>query len=124
MLRDHAMQAPARAPRRSHVPFRPATGARISRETWQQQYPKKRDDILEGLFRYRWMAERRDRWDRQERENDDPRATLRAWTVRAAELIAVFTAAIAFVVGSLQVTLPDTLALRDRIWILLAFGVG
>jgi hypothetical protein len=102
----------------------PATGARISHDTLQSQYMKKRDDILEGLFRNRWMAEQHDRWDRQERENDDLRVTLRASAVRSVELLAVFTAAIAFVVGSLQISLPGTLALRDRMWILLAFGVG
>lgn len=44
--------------------------------------------------------------------------------IRAVELVAIFTAAIAFAVGSLQITLNGTLALRDRIWLLVLLGAG
>ncbi|MEZ0110876.1 hypothetical protein ABH920_004891 [Catenulispora sp. EB89] len=102
----------------------PAIGGRVSHELLQQQYLTKREAILEGRLRAQWSAEQRSRWEDQERANAAIQSTLQSSTVRAVELVAIFTAAIAFAVGSLQVTLNGNLHLRDRIWLVVALGVG
>ncbi|WP_194919114.1 hypothetical protein [Catenulispora rubra] len=102
----------------------PAIGGRVSHELLQQQYLTKREAILEGRLRAQWSAEQRGRWEAQERANAAIQSTLQSSTVRAVELVAIFTAAIAFAVGSLQVTLNGNLHLRDRIWLVVALGVG
>lgn len=79
---------------------------------------------MEGRLRAQWSAEQRGRWEAQERANAAIQSTLQSSTVRAVELVAIFTAAIAFAVGSLQVTLNGNLHLRDRIWLVVALGVG
>ncbi|MEV0528637.1 hypothetical protein AB0I66_34980 [Streptomyces sp. NPDC050439] len=100
----------------------PATGSRVSHGALQEQYLSKRDTIQEGRLRARWDAELRQRWDRQEAANAELARTVRSSSVRSIELLAVFTAAIAFAVGSLQVTLTGSLSLRDRLWLLAAQG--
>jgi hypothetical protein len=102
----------------------PAIGARISHQVLQQQYLTKREAILEGRLRSLWAAEQQRRWDEQEEANTAIREIARSSAVRAVELVAIFTAAIAFAVGSLQVTLNGTLALHDRIWLLITLGAG
>jgi hypothetical protein len=102
----------------------PAIGGRVSHELLQQQYLAKREAILEGRLRAQWSAEQQHRWDQQEQSNAAIRDTLQSSTVRAVELVAIFTAAIAFAVGSLQVTLNGSLHLRDRIWLIVALGIG
>lgn len=56
--------------------------------------------------------------------NQEVRRALGGATVRAVELVAVFTAAIAFAVGSLQVMLNGSLGLADRMWLMAAQGLG
>jgi hypothetical protein len=102
----------------------PAVGGRISHQVLQQQYLTKREAILEGRLRAKWIADQQQLWDRQEQANIAIRDTLQSSTVRAVELVAIFTAAIAFAVGSLQVTLNGNLALHDRMWLLVALGTG
>ncbi|MDT9685093.1 hypothetical protein RND61_23975 [Streptomyces sp. TRM76323] len=102
----------------------PAVGNRGSHKLLQEQYLNKRDAIQEARVRARLDAEHRLRWDRQERAQRELEEALRTSSVRAVELVAVFTAAIAFAVGSLQVTLNGTLPLRDRLWLLAAQGGG
>ncbi|WP_189305481.1 hypothetical protein [Streptomyces albospinus] len=50
--------------------------------------------------------------------------SLHTSSVRAVEVVAVFTAAIAFAVGSLQVTLTGKFPLRDRLCLPAAQGAG
>ncbi|OXM75050.1 MULTISPECIES: hypothetical protein [Amycolatopsis] len=102
----------------------PATGNRGSHKLLQEQYLRERDMIQEGRQLAQWSAEERQRWAAQEASNADLRRTLQNSTVRAIELVTVFTAAIAFAVGSLQVTLAGTLAVKDRIWMIITFGAG
>lgn len=102
----------------------PAIGARISHQVLQQQYLTKRDAIIEGRLRAEWAADQRRRWEQQETANAAIRETMQSSAVRAVEFVAVFTAAIAFAVGSLQVTLNGNLSLQDRLWLLTALGGG
>jgi hypothetical protein len=89
----------------------PAVGNRGSHKLLQEQYLAKRDAIQEGRLRALWATEQQRRWERQESANTDLRQTMQSSTIRAVELIAIFTAAIAFTVGSLQITLNGELAL-------------
>ncbi|MGH3773842.1 MAG: hypothetical protein ACRDRW_21045 [Pseudonocardiaceae bacterium] len=102
----------------------PAIGGRGSHKLLQEQYLTKRDAIQEGRLRAIWTAEQQRRWERQESANAELRQTMQSSAIRAVELVAIFTAAIAFAVGSLQITLNGTLALRDRIWLLALLGAG
>jgi len=102
----------------------PAVGGRSSHELLQQQFMNKREAILEGRLRAQWAAEQQQRWKQQEEANAAIRETVQSSTVRAVELVAIFTAAIAFAVGSLQVTLNGNLHLSDRIWLVTALGMG
>jgi hypothetical protein len=102
----------------------PAIGSRISHELLQQQYLREREMIQEGLDRAVWTSDQHTRWRDQDAANRDLRRTLQTSAVRAVELVAVFTAAIAFAVGSLQVTLTGTLRLRDRALLLVLLGAG
>lgn len=102
----------------------PAIGSRISHQVLQQQYLNKREAIQEGRLRATWAEEQQQRWKQQDDANDSIREMLQSSAVRAVELVAIFTAAIAFAVGSLQVTLNGNLALRDRIWLLAVLGAG
>ncbi|MFF0559317.1 hypothetical protein [Streptomyces sp. NPDC004266] len=94
----------------------------FSRELLMEQYLVKRDAIQEARLRAARDAEHEARWRRQEAANADLERTLHSSSVRAVELVAVFTSAIAFAVGSLQVTLSGTLKLRERLWLLTALG--
>ncbi|MCA6093251.1 hypothetical protein LE181_13900 [Streptomyces sp. SCA3-4] len=69
-------------------------------------------------------AEHEGRWRRQDAANVDLERAMHRSSIRAVELVAVFTSAIAFAVGSLQVTLSGTLKLRERLWLLTALGAG
>ncbi len=124
----------------------PATGSRGSHMLLQEQYLSRRDTIQEARLRARrdaehqrrleereaenqrrWErleAELQHRWEQQEQATRVLQETTRSSAVRAVEVVAVFTAAIAFAVGSLQVTLNGSLALRDRLWLLTALGAG
>jgi hypothetical protein len=57
-------------------------------------------------------------------DNAALRQTVQTSTTRTIEVVALFIAAIAFAVGSLQVTLVGTLSLKDRAILLGIFGVG
>lgn len=102
----------------------PAVGSRGSHTLLQEQYLSKRAAILDSRVQAGQDAEQQLRWERQEQANRDLETTLHTSSVRAVELVAVFTAAIAFAVGSLQVTLTGNLSLRDRLWLLGAQGLG
>ncbi|MGH3930214.1 MAG: hypothetical protein ACRDTF_09590 [Pseudonocardiaceae bacterium] len=102
----------------------PAMGSRGSHKLLQEQYLNRRDAIQEGRLRTIWATQQQQRWEQQETANTDLRDSLRSSAVRAIELVTIFTAAIAFAIGSLQVTLNGSLALRDRIWLLIALGAG
>ncbi|MFJ8544992.1 hypothetical protein ACIRFH_23750 [Streptomyces sp. NPDC093586] len=90
----------------------------------QDQYLTKRDAIQEGRLRAARDAEHRRRWEQQTAANARLERSLHTSAVRAVEVVAVFTAAIAFAVGSLQVTLTGDLPLADRLWLLAAQGAG
>ncbi|MET8505560.1 hypothetical protein ABZV60_12995 [Streptomyces sp. NPDC004787] len=96
----------------------------FSRDLLLEQYLVKRDAIQEARLRAAREAEHEARWRRQEAANADLERAMHRSSVRAVELVAVFTSAIAFAVGSLQVTLSGTLKLRDRLWLLTALGAG
>ncbi|MEU9132798.1 hypothetical protein AB0D08_32620 [Kitasatospora sp. NPDC048540] len=102
----------------------PAIGSRGSHGLLQEQYLRERHTILDGRQRAVWATRQQHLWDQQDAANQELRSTLESSTVRAVELVAVFTAAIAFAVGSLQVTLSGQLGLGDRLWLLLALGGG
>lgn len=102
----------------------PAIGSRGSHKLLQEQYLNKRDAIQEGRLRAMWATGQQYRWERQESANTELRQTMQSSAIRAVELVAIFTAAIAFAVGSLQITLNGTLALRDRMWLLILLGAG
>lgn len=102
----------------------PAIGNRGSHKLLQEQYIAKRDAIQEGRLRAIWAADQQRRWEHQETANTELRATLQSSAIRAVELVTIFTAAIAFAVGSIQVTLNGTLALHDRIWLVATLGIG
>ncbi|MEU6642825.1 hypothetical protein ABZ863_09750 [Saccharomonospora sp. NPDC046836] len=102
----------------------PAIGNRGSHQLLQEQYLRERDRIQEGRHLAELSAEQQKRWADQETSNADLRRTLQGSTVRAIELVTVFTAAIAFAVGSLQVTLAGTLPVADRIWMIVTFGIA
>jgi hypothetical protein len=105
------------------IRLQPTVGG-VSHQLFQQQYLSKREAILEGRLRAQWAAEQQQRWEQQEQANAAIRETVQSSTVRAVELVAIFTAAIAFAVGSLQVTLNGNLQLRDRVWLVVALGAG
>ncbi|GGZ12919.1 hypothetical protein [Streptomyces poonensis] len=90
----------------------------------QDQYLTRRDAIQEGRLRALRDAEQQRRWEKQADANVRLERSLHTSSVRVVEVVAVFTAAIAFAVGSLQVTLTGTLSLGDRLWLLAAQGVG
>ncbi|MBH1935326.1 hypothetical protein I5Q34_13765 [Streptomyces sp. AV19] len=124
----------------------PAIGTRGSHELLQGQYLRKRDGILaagararldaeharrlaerEAEHQRRWErleADLRDREERQSRSHQALQESARANAVRAVELVAVFTAAIAFAVGSLQITLNGALSLHDRLWLIAELCAG
>jgi hypothetical protein len=102
----------------------PAIGARISHELLQQQYLREREAIQEGLDRAAWASDQQTRWRDQAGANQQLRRTLQTSAIRAMELVTVFTAAIAFAVGSLQITLTGALTFRDRALLLTILGAG
>ncbi|WP_322762386.1 hypothetical protein [Frankia sp. Cr2] len=102
----------------------PAIGSRVSHKLLQEQYLHEREMIKEGRQRANWASEQQDRWRQQEEANQDLRHTLATSAVRAIELVTIFTAAIAFTVGSLQITLSGSLTLHDRMWLLVTLGAG
>lgn len=104
--------------------YLPAIGSRGSHKMLQEQYLHERSMIQEGLQRAAWTTQQQQRWERQAVANDEIQRTVQNSTIRAIELVTIFTAAIAFAVGSLQVTLSGTLRLGDRIWLLATLGTG
>ncbi|WP_053726468.1 hypothetical protein [Streptomyces sp. WM6378] len=124
----------------------PAVGSRGSHKLLQEQYLAKRDAILEGRLRaeldadheQRLLAQEerhRQQWQQLEGElhrrgeeqakaHREGQETARANHVRSVELVAVFTAAIAFAVGSLQVTLTGSFSLHDRLLLISAWGAA
>ncbi|MGH3432416.1 MAG: hypothetical protein ACRDQB_06225 [Thermocrispum sp.] len=101
----------------------PAVGSRGSHKLLQEQYLVQRNAIQEGRQRAGWTAEQQQRWQAQAAANDEIQHSLRTSGIRAIELVTVFTAAIAFTVGSLQITLSGTLGLADRLWLMLGLGI-
>ncbi|MEV5239069.1 hypothetical protein AB0K89_08130 [Streptomyces cinnamoneus] len=101
-----------------------ARSGAFSRELLLEQYLVKRDAIQEARLRAAREAEHEGRWQRQDAANADLERAMHRSSIRAVELVAVFTSAIAFAVGSLQVTLSGTLKLRERLWLLTALGAG
>ncbi|MEU1312104.1 hypothetical protein ABZ419_24845 [Streptomyces cinnamoneus] len=101
-----------------------ARSGAFSRELLLEQYLVKRDAIQEARLRAAREAEHEARWQRQDAANVDLERAMHRSSIRAVELVAVFTSAIAFAVGSLQVTLSGTLKLRERLWLLTALGAG
>lgn len=102
----------------------PAIGTRISHKLLQEQYMNEREAIQRERLHARTVAAQQRRWDQQERATVELRQTLQANTVRAVEVVAIFTAAIAFAVGSLQITLQGSLGLADRAWLVGLIGIG
>jgi hypothetical protein len=102
----------------------PAMGIRGSHKLLQEQYLAKRDAIQEGRLRAIWTTQQQERWHDQETANVELQHTMQTSAVRAVELVAIFTAAIAFAVGSLQVTLSGTLSLHDRLWLMVTLGTS
>ncbi|CAO5153172.1 Tetratricopeptide repeat protein [Frankia sp. AiPs1] len=102
----------------------PAIGTRISHELLQEQYLRERDVIEKGLDLAELAASQQTRWRTQEAANRELRRTLQTSAVRAVELVTVFTAAVAFVVGSLPITLTGNLGFRDRALLLAILGGG
>ncbi len=102
----------------------PAHGSRGSHGLLQEQYLRERHTILDSRSRAAWTALQQQRWDQQESANLELRQTMQSATVRAVELVAVFTAAIAFAIGSLQVALSGSMGLGDRVWLLVTLGGG
>lgn len=96
----------------------------FSHNVLQDQYLAKRDAIQEGRLRALRDAEQQHRWDEQIAANAQLERSLHTSSVRAVEVVAVFTAAIAFAVGSLQVTLTGKISLADRLYLLAAQGAG
>ncbi len=143
MVRDHDAALDSINTALRHLP---ALGSRGSHKLLQEQYLAKRDAILEGRLRAELDAEHaqrladqedrhRQRWEQlegelrrrgeeQEKAMREGQETARANHVRSVELVAVFTSAIAFAVGSLQVTLTGSFSLRDRLALIGAWGAG
>ncbi|MFI6150899.1 hypothetical protein [Streptomyces sp. NPDC051109] len=90
----------------------------FSNELILEQYLVKRDAIQEARLRAPREAEHEVRRRRQDAANAELERAMHRSSVRAVELVAVFTSAIAFVIGSLQVTLNGNLKLRERLWLL------
>ncbi|MDC7341293.1 hypothetical protein [Streptomyces lydicus] len=111
----------------SHVDAAVAMLARhrtFSNELILEQYLVKRDAIQEARLRAAREAEHEVRWRRQDAANAELERAMHRSSVRAVELVAVFTSAIAFAIGSLQVTLNGNLKLRERLWLLTGLGAG
>ncbi|SCE43455.1 hypothetical protein GA0115242_13721 [Streptomyces sp. SolWspMP-5a-2] len=89
----------------------------------QDHYLTRREAIQEGRLRALRDTEQERRWAEQTSANARLERSLQRSSVRAVEVAAIFTAAIAFAVGSLQITLTGTLALSARLWLLTAQGV-
>ncbi|MBT2397413.1 hypothetical protein [Streptomyces sp. ISL-100] len=143
MVRDHDAALASINTALRHLP---ALGSRGSHKLLQEQYLAKRDAILEGRMRaeldaehaqrladqedrhrLRWEqleGELRRRGEEQEKAMREGQESARANHVRSVELVAVFTSAIAFAVGSLQVTLTGSFSLRDRLALIGAWGAG
>lgn len=102
----------------------PATGNRGSHKLLQEQFLAKRDAIQEGRISAQRDAEHQHRWHEQETANQAIRHDLRTHTFKGVELVTIFTAAIAFFIGSLQVTLSGSLPLSDRVWLIGELGAG
>src|SRR5699024_3760651 len=122
----------------------PAMGERTSYELFQQQYMAKREAIVDSTIHHDRIAAR-DRQVEQERKKRDADLKAqqerledeiarveeamdkaddqnRANQVRSVELVAVFSAVIAFAVGALQVTTAGNLPTGDRAWLLTLWG--
>ncbi|MCM3922798.1 hypothetical protein ND748_14150 [Frankia sp. AiPs1] len=102
----------------------PAIGTRISHDRLQEQYLRERDVIEKGLDLAELSASQQTRWHAQDAANRDLRRTLQTSAIRAVELVTVFTAAVAFAVGSLPITLTGNLTFRDRALLLTILGAG
>ncbi|MCK9921021.1 hypothetical protein MXD61_03715 [Frankia sp. AgPm24] len=102
----------------------PAIGSRISHNTLQEQYLREQESIEEGLLRAAETSEQRARWQRQAAADRDLRRTLSRSSIQAVELVTVFTAAIAFTVGSFPITLSGDLSLGARALLMGILGIG
>ncbi|QWF82495.1 hypothetical protein [Amycolatopsis sp. CA-230715] len=102
----------------------PATGNRGSHQQLQEQYLTERNSVRLEAQRTRWMAEQKALIADLKADNTALRETVQSAPVRMVEVVAVFTAAIAFAVGSLQVTLNGTLPKGDRVVLIATLGAG
>ncbi|MGC7093054.1 hypothetical protein ACPZ19_00165 [Amycolatopsis lurida] len=102
----------------------PAMGNRGSHSQLQDQYLAERNTIRTEQGRAHWMAEQQKLLAELKAENAALRETVQSSPVRMVEVVAVFTAAIAFAVGSLQVTLNGALSKGDRFVLIATLGAG
>ncbi|MEV7645275.1 hypothetical protein AB0O32_35735 [Streptomyces rubiginosohelvolus] len=124
--------------------YLPASGSRGSHKFLQEQFIAQRDAIPEGRLRAELDTEHaqvladqerrhNQRWeqlgtelDRRSEEQDkaqrESQERARANHVSSVELVAVLTFAIAFAVGSLQVSLTGSFTLKDRLALIGAWG--
>ncbi|MFI6026267.1 hypothetical protein [Amycolatopsis magusensis] len=102
----------------------PTMGNRSSHGLLQDQYLAERNAIRTEERRARWMAEQQRLLAELKAENAALRDTVQSSPVRMVEVVAVFTAAIAFAVGSLQVTLNGALSKGDRFVLIATLGAG
>lgn len=122
----------------------PPMGERTSYELFQGQYMAKREAIVDSMIHHDRIAARDRQVEQERRKRDlDLKAQQerledkivrveqamdkaddqnRANQVRSVELVAVFSAVIAFAVGAFQVANDDSLGLRDRSLLLLVWG--
>ncbi|MEU2726737.1 hypothetical protein ABZ650_03230 [Streptomyces griseoviridis] len=101
-----------------------ATGPTADLTGLRDQYLTRRESIQEGRLRALRDADQQRRWSEQTAANARLERTLHTSSTRTVEVVAIFTAAIAFAIGSLQITLTGELPLSDRLWLLTAQGAG
>lgn len=102
----------------------PKTGSRGSHKLLLEQYSAERGTNATQRRLAGLAARLEERVDRQDAEAAELRRVVQASTTRTIEVVAFFTAAIAFAVGSVQVTLVGDLALPDRAALLGIFAAG
>jgi hypothetical protein len=113
-------------PRRTHPASGISSGQSCggSHKELQQQYLYERNAIKSEREIARLTAQQQALITELKADNAALRQTVQTSTTRTIEVVALFIAAIAFAVGSLQVTLVGTLSLKDRTILLGIFGVG
>lgn len=102
----------------------PASGTRTSHKELQELFVNERILTVEGAERARRDAEQQRRWQEQEDRLRELRRELDASTLRTVEVVSLFTAVIAFVVGSVSATVTGTLDVGQRLLLIGGFGAG